>query len=364
MFTAALPANAQTLSEEQGKASEDTKTKLKINGFVDTYYVYDFNVPTNNQRPDFLFNHNRHNEFNLNLGLLSMSVEGERYRANLGLMAGTYAQYNLAHEEDLLRQVFEANAGIALDANQKLWLDAGIFASHLGFESAISNQNLTLTRSLVAENSPYYLAGAKLTWQANQAWAVSATICNGWQRIRRVEGNSLPSIGTSVTYTAPDEKITLNWSTFIGTEDPDISRRMFYFNNLYGIFNLDKKLSMIAGFDFGFRQVALGRSDYENWLAPVLVVRYAFHEKWALAARGEYYKDTNEIIISGRGAENGFQTTGVSLNLDRQIHKNALWRIEGRIFSASESVFMKGNDFVNHNFFIATSLAVDLAFKD
>ena len=35
-----------------------------------------------------------------------------------------------------------------------LWLDAGIFVSHIGLESANSRDNLTLTRSIMADNSP------------------------------------------------------------------------------------------------------------------------------------------------------------------------------------------------------------------
>ncbi len=48
------------------------KPALTISGFTDIFYVYDFNQPQGNYRQAFLFNHNRHNEFNLNLGLLKL----------------------------------------------------------------------------------------------------------------------------------------------------------------------------------------------------------------------------------------------------------------------------------------------------
>ncbi len=149
-------------------------------------------------------------------------------------MAGTYAQNNLAGEQELLRHVFEANAGVALDVQGPLWLDAGIFPSHIGFESAVSADNPTLTRSILAENFPYYLAGAKLSCGPSEKWELTALVLNGWQRIQRVPGSSLPSLGslgTQVTY-SPSPATTLNWSTFIGADDPDPTRRMRYFNNL------------------------------------------------------------------------------------------------------------------------------------
>jgi hypothetical protein len=49
-----------------------------------------------------------------------------------------------------------------LSKKQNLWLDAGIMPSHIGFESAVSADCWTLTRSLLAENSPYYETGIKL----------------------------------------------------------------------------------------------------------------------------------------------------------------------------------------------------------
>src|SRR5919206_205819 len=84
------------------------------NAYAELYYAYDFNQPANHLKPSFLYNFNRHNEFNLNLGLLQASYVGEKVRGNLGLMAGTYAQYNYALEPELLQHVYQANAGVKL----------------------------------------------------------------------------------------------------------------------------------------------------------------------------------------------------------------------------------------------------------
>lgn len=82
----------------------------------------------------------------------------------------------------LLQHIYESNIGISLNKKNNLWLDAGIFGSHIGFESAISKDCWTLTRSLFAENSPYYLSGTKLTYNPNEHWEFAVIICNGWQR--------------------------------------------------------------------------------------------------------------------------------------------------------------------------------------
>lgn len=341
---------AQTDSLWQKKAS------LTLTGFADVFYVNDFNRPQSPSRQTFLFNHNRHNEFNLNLGLIHARVQHSKYRANFGWQTGTYANDNYAAEPGLLKNIYEANIGLALNESNSLWIDAGIMPSHIGFESALSIDNLTLTRSLVAENSPYYLTGAKLTWQASDQWELAAMAVNGWQRIQRLEGNSLMSWGTQVIF-RPTEKTTLNWSTFIGTDTPDEDRRMRYFNNMYGQFQLSQKWNLLAGFDLGIEQDATSSSSYDLWLGPVLIGQYKINNKWAMAFRAEYYQDKNGVIIS-TGTANGFQTTGFSLNLDYTPIPSLIWRLEGRLLRSMDDIFEKDLLLTDRNFIIGTSLAL------
>lgn len=332
------------------------KPKTTFSGFVDVFYVYDFNKPETNSRQPFFYNHNRHNEFNLNLGYLKVSTENSRYRANLALQAGTYPNDNYEAEPGALKNIFEANAGIALNSKSNLWLDAGIFGSHIGFESAISIDNWTLTRSLLAENSPYFETGAKLTFTPSEKWEFAGLILNGWQRIQRVEGNSKPSIGTQVKFSSK-EQIVLNWSTFIGTDDPDSTRRMRYFNNFYGQFQLTDKIGLIAGFDLGMQQREKQSAEYNTWFSPVFIAQFTFHQNWKAAIRGEYYQDQTGIIILTE-TPNGFKTTGLSLNLDYSPTSNLAWRIEGRWLKSKDEIFETPESFSNQDFFIGSSIAI------
>ncbi len=332
------------------------KPQVKFSGLLDLFYAYDFNQPKTKYRQPFFYNHNRHNEFNLNLGILKASVTHKKYRANLALQAGTYSNENYATEPGLLKNIFEANVGISLNKKNNLWLDAGIYGSHIGFEGALSTDNWTLTRSLLAENSPYYLTGAKITYNANLKWEFVAMVCNGWQHIQKVSGNSLPSYCTQLKYT-PSNKSTLNWSTFIGTNDPDSTRRMRYFNNFYGQFQVSEKFGLIMGFDIGIQQRTKKSLHHDYWYSPVMIVRYAFTNKWAAALRTEYYQDATGIIIP-TGTKNGFSTNGVSLNLDYSPKNNLYFRLEGRRLSSRDFIFVKGNNYSRDNFFLVASVAI------
>lgn len=339
-------------------SQEDQKpSPLTFSGYLETYYAYDFNKPENNTRPGFIYSYNRHNEVNLNLGFIKGSYNTDNVRANLAIMTGTYTNANLAAEPGVLKNIYEANAGVKISSRKNLWVDAGIFGSHIGFESAIGKDCWNLTRSILAENSPYYEAGAKISYTSdNGKWFLSGLVLNGWQRIQRVEGNSLPSFGTQVTF-KPNTSVTLNSSTFIGTDKPDDARQMRYFHNFYGIFQVSKKVGLTVGFDYGAEEQSPETSSTYAWLSPVVIARFSLSEKVALAVRGEYYDDENGVII-GTGTPNGFKTTGVSANFDYMILPNAMWRVEVRNFSSKDEIFVKDDGVSKSNMAIATSLAI------
>ncbi|MBK9152048.1 MAG: porin [Saprospiraceae bacterium] len=348
-----------TMVYGQMDSSWSQQPELYISGFLDVFYVYDFNNPVETKRQPFLYNHNRHNEFNLNLGFIKLGLEHPKYRANLAIQTGTYVSDNYAAEPDLLQNIFEANVGVSLNKKNNLWLDAGIFASHIGFESAVSMDNWTMTRSLLAENSPYFLSGAKLTYKPNDQWELAGLILNGWQRIQRLRGNSLPSFGTQIQYT-PSESLTLNWSTFIGTDDPDPERRMRYFNNIYGQIQISGNLGLIAGFDIGAQQRMKSSKAYDKWFSPVLIAQYRVSKKWKTAIRAEYYQDRTEIIIPV-STPNGFKVTGLSLNIDYSPAQDFICRLEGRSLISQDNIFESNTSPTNTDFFVGTSLAIKFA---
>jgi hypothetical protein len=337
--------------------NDSSSSPLTISGYLEAYYGYDFNKPGDHNRPPFVYSHNRHNEVNLNLGFIKAGYQTDKIRANLALAAGTYMNANLAAEPGVLKNIFEANAGVKISKKSNLWVDAGIFASHIGFESAIGKDCQTLTRSILADNSPYYEAGAKISYASpNEKWFISGLLLNGWQRIQRVDGNNTPAFGHQLTY-KPNARVTLNSSSFIGNDKPDSVKQMRYFHNFYGIFQLNDKLSLIAGFDIGAEQKSKGSKDYNNWYSPVLILGFQPHEKHHIAGRLEYYSDRNGVIIS-TGTQDGFKTWGYSVNYDYAFMKNVVWRTEAKLFNTKNNIFIKEGESVNNNFCMTTSLAI------
>ncbi|MEY2704291.1 MAG: hypothetical protein RL407_353 [Bacteroidota bacterium] len=344
----------QSLAQVDSAANTPSK-EWKVSGVIDLFYGYDFNQPEGKARLPFLSNHNRHNQVALNLGLVKLAYTQNRFRGNLALHAGSYSVDNYVDEPGVLKHVFEANVGVLLSKKSKVWLDAGVLPSHIGFESAISTDNWTLTRSILAENTPYFLTGGKLSFQPSDKWFFSALVFNGWQRITRVEGSTKPSFGTQVQY-FPKDGVVLNWSTFLGSDDPDASRRKRYFSNLYGQFQVSDALGLIVGMDMGVQQQRMGSTSYDPWLSPIVIGQVKWNQRIKSAVRVEYYQDRTGIRVKNEHP-NGFATTALSLNLDYTLWKGWLWRIEASNYRSRDQVFLYPQAPTATNFFLITSLA-------
>jgi hypothetical protein len=288
--------------------------------------------------------------------MVQANLKHEKYRANLGLHMGTYVQDNYAQEPSALKYIYQGNIGISLSKKNKLWMDVGIFESHIGFEVAQSTENQTLTRSLCAELSPYFFGGAKLSYDPNEKWSFKLLALNGWQRIQGLSGNSLLSFGSQVQY-KPNEKWLLNWSTFIGTDSPDTSRKMRYFSNFYTQFKATERLNFTMGWDYGLQQTSLVFNTYNYWTNITMIGQYQLNSKWKTALRLEYFKDEHGLFLTHQ--LNYGQHAGVSWNLDYSPSSNFVMRWENRMLQSFSSS-ISGQLYTLGNFVSVLSLALKL----
>jgi len=325
----------------QAFPQNDGLKKLTFSAYGELYYSFDFSRPQNHEKPPFLYNHKRHNELNANLLMVKAAFQEKKYRANLGIMAGNYTAYNLSAEPTWAQFIYEANLGVKLSNKQNLWLDAGIMPSHIGFESALSADCWTLTRSLLAENSPYYEAGIRFSYTSkNEKLLLSALYLNGWQRIRKPGYIQRPSFGTQVTF-KPNGQVTFNYSSFLGTDKPDSIKAFRQYHNFYLIYEPTNKFGVIAGFDLG--RDKYNATQYGIWYSPVLIIRCRLNNSARIAFRSEYYHDPKQIIIT-TGTDNWFQTLRLTSNFQFDITKKLAFRFEAKLFHSRDSIFSSENN--------------------
>jgi hypothetical protein len=330
---------------------------------VDTYYAWDFNRPgPGGFDRSFTTQPARHDEFNVNLALVEVKLTGERVRGHLGLQAGTAVQSNYAGEPrlggisgpELARHIEEAVAGVRVAPS--LWVDAGIYLSHIGQESWISRDNPTYSRSLIADYSPYYETGVKLTWSATPKLTAQLNLVNGWQNIS--ETNADKAVGLRLDYAASSH-LALGYSNFVGNEMSDtVPSRMRLFNEAFALIT-GGSTSLWLTADVGRQQAAGG--GWSTWYGGAAIGRVKVSPTVAIAARVERYSDPDGVIIS-TGTPDAFRVTGASINLDLSLAGSALWRTEVRGFQARDPIFpLHASAGVGkHDGFIVTSLALTL----
>lgn len=334
-------------------SQEHKKSAISFSGFVESYYAYDFNSNTSESKLPFMYNYNRHNEMNLNIGLLRAKVDYDNTYACIAFHSGTYVEDNYANEK--IKYINEAYVGLYIDKLKKQSLELGIMPSYIGFESASSSTNLTLTRSILAENSPYFMTGIKYNNIVNEHLKFSIMISNGWQRISRVDSNLSPSIGTQLVYSSSVNSL-FNWSTFSGDEFNGVNFSPRYFSNLYWDKKWNNKWRTIMGLDFGIQNKSEINNSKQIWYSPILISQYTITPKFQTALRAEYYQDKHNILIS---TNKQFKTFGVSMNLDYLLNDKTKFRTELRHFGSENNVF--GNSIMNSssNLFLTSSLCFE-----
>jgi Putative beta-barrel porin-2, OmpL-like. bbp2 len=335
-------------------SQSDTSKKgvLTMSGFVETYYSYQFSIPKQDLKSELFYNYKRNNTFDINLALLKANYSNENVRANIGFMAGSYAEYNLASESSLAQKIYEANAGVKLSKKHDIWLDAGVLPSHIGLEGILSNDDLALSRSLIAENSPYFETGARLSYTSkNKKWYLATLALNGWQRIKKVKGSDAISFGTQVIYKV-NQYHTFNSSTFIGSDKPDSLSSLRYFHDFYWQYSKDRFTSQFT-FDFGFEKDKT-RTHYQSWYGSAWLVKYNLFSKFGLTGRAEYYNDYSHVLLP----VSFIDAISTSFGLEYRISPQANIRLEGRSISSTNAIYQQYFDRYNTQTFLSSALSV------
>ena len=356
-----LPMMAMAQGTPSPSALPDTMTKVTVGGFVDAYYAFDFNQPASFDRA-FTTQPARHDEFNVNLAFVEARLDAQRMRGRVAFQVGTSVQANYSNEPrngvisgpELSRFVQEAVVGTRLTDN--LWIDGGIFLSHIGMEGFVSRDNPMYTRSLVADYSPYYESGVKATWQATSTVSALFTVVNGWQNIS--ETNSAKSVGVRVDY-SPSSVTTLSYFNYLGDEARDSAshRQMRLYNGVGFRSALSPRFLVMGEVDYGAQGRASGTGT-STWHGGMLTGRYQATATAALVGRVESFADRDQVIAVTSVAA-GLSANGVSLGIDVTPQPRVLWRSEFRGLLGKDAVFPKRAGSVsNSDAFVVTSLGV------
>ncbi|PWT79169.1 MAG: porin [Bacteroidetes bacterium] len=314
------------------------KGKLSFQGYVDVYFSYSLSHPIDRTHPYFV-SYNRDNEVNVNLAYISIKYNSDRVRATFTPGFGTYMNANYASERQTLQNILEAKIGVKLLKNNDIWLDAGVISSPYTNESAYSFDQITYTRSIGSENTPYYLTGARLTIPFGKLTAY-LYLLNGWQVI---EAQHDPlNFGSQLEF-KPNDKWDINWNLYLGNEssnaNPDYKER--YFTDLYAVYTASDKWTFTSDAHIGWQSRTENHHvETRQWWNVNFCAQYTFAKANSFSARVEHFHDPYQVLVHPITYAPEFKLSSVSLGYNLAITDEVLFRLEARYFASPEQLYL------------------------
>ncbi len=317
--------------------------KFTIDGAVDTYYGITNPKIGAKQLPYFVSS-NAVNAPNINLVYVAFNYQHSFFRMRVIPGFGTYMKANYSAEPSYLKNIVEGSIGLRLHERKNIWIDAGVLSSPFTNENAISKNQLMYTRSLSAENSPYYLFGVKTTVPLTDKLTSYVYLINGWQQIQDV--NNEKALATQIEY-KPNDRHLFNFNTYVGNENSRFSptNGMRYFADIYWTYNHQNFSASSNVYVGNQKKIAVDQHQSNNfWWQANIIGKYQFTPKTSLSGRIEYFNDNKKAVVSPINNVESFRAYSSGLCLNINASKNILFRLEGRHFFSDKAMFVKGNN--------------------
>jgi len=320
----------------QLNAQNDSGGNWNFSLYADMYYGKNYTVSDNTEQSiSELVSFHRFNEISLNTGFAILNYSDSTKFFSAGAGIGTYMLRNMTAEPLGYRNILQCYGGVKLFNEKSIWLEAGIMPSHIGYESAISMDQPTLTRSMVSDFSPYFETGMKLKGDFKH-FNFSALMLNGWQRIWRSNQEPGNHFGVQAQYSK--DKFLFNYSGYCGGLGVNNANVQRVFHDVYTKFSMGKTWNIWLLVDVGCDKQVISKNF---WWGTAAVIRCDINSKSAISARLETFKDPNRrIVLSTVKAAEIF---GFSINGDVLLRPQVLLRLELKQLQASDYIFFNAN---------------------
>lgn len=323
------------------QASPSEPAAIRLHGLVDVFYGLNANRPLDGASflPGTGTSARRANELNLNAAAVEVALDPSPVGFHLTLAFGSGPDVVHAAEPAgpctglaIWRSVYQASVSWRVPIGSGLLLEAGIYPSHIGYESFFSRDNWNYTRGWMGEFSPYYQAGLKVSYSFGGRWSAQIHLLNGWQTIG--DNNRAKAVGTQIAWTG--DRATFTFNTFAGPELPGDDSHWRLFGDLAAQLNVTTWLALGATADLGWQD---RRGGSALWHGAALYARAALSALAAIAVRAEYYDDRDGFFSSARQVLRDGTVT-----LELRPAGQLILKLEGRHDIAGAPVFTSRRD--------------------
>jgi hypothetical protein len=349
-----VPTPIANVSE--GTSRPATRANVTIGGYVEAFYQWNFNRPSNRVTNYRGFD-NRSNAFTLSNVVVDMTGTLGPVTARLALQVGhTPETYYLAEPDqpgaggagasnfNVWKYIQQANVAWRAPVGRGLLVEAGLFLSPIGPEGMVVHDQWNWSRSNLFFGCPFYHTGARVTYGFTDTIALTLAGYNGWNSV--VDNNDDKSVSLQFTYSVTD-RVTFSALYFGGVERADGAperqgstawRHLF---DTYLALYPTPWLSVLVHGDAGFEPNAFGTSW---WAAGALYARFRVRPWLYLAARGDFFYEDPASNGTNTAAAIFWPSKWVSsqtVTVDTRPHDNVSVRLEYRHDQAEGDTYFR-----------------------
>jgi Putative beta-barrel porin-2, OmpL-like. bbp2 len=358
--SAPAPTPAQTPTPTPAPAPEPPATApaaptwsvggIDFSGFLDGYYSYNANRPSNlaNGQVNDLYNFDdKTDQFSLSAAKLTMNHDPDPIGAHADLIFGrTNTLIHPATDKDTDNYLEQAYISFKPPKAHGAELDFGQFVTSAGAEVIEAKDNWNYSRSLLFSWAiPYYHFGLRTSLPATKAWTVGLQVVNGWNDV--VANNGGVTIGLTSSYVKP--KYTWNLNYYTGPSNLNTQKGYRNLIDTTLLLTPTAKFNAYINYDYGQNRIP-GYTTITNgavssfteasphWQGIAFAARYQVTAKNALAGRYEYFDDNQGYETTVAQDVNEFTGT-----YEYKWLEGLLTRVEYRRDWSDVDFFHKGN---------------------
>lgn len=353
LFASTAHAESSPFSIETTMAN-GAKASLTIGGYVDAFYQWNFNTPSNGIT-NFRGFDNRHNSFTIANAVLDIAGKVGFVGAQLVLQVGhTPETYYLAEPfspgaagaaptgANVWKYLQKAVATLRFPVGNGLFVEGGLLITPIGLEGFAWKDEWNLSRSNLFYGCPFYHTGIRIYYPVTKRLTVNLHVYNGWNSV--VDNNSEKTLAAQVGYEIADK---LSWSfTYMtgvernrGAPEGRAWRHLF---DTYLDFYPSKYYAVGINGNAGFEPNNFGLS---YWAAIALYARVTPISWLRLAARGDIFYEKTASNSAGTAGAIFWPVPWVAeftLSADFRPFDNASIRIDFRHDEAQGPMYFRG----------------------
>ena len=333
--------------------SNGSKASLTIGGYVDAFYQWNFNNPSNGIT-NFRGFDNRHNSFTIANAVLDVAGKVGFASGQVILQVGhTPETYYLAEPSspgspaagavgaNVWKYLQKASATLRFPVGRGLFVEGGLLITPVGPEGFAWKDQWNLSRSNLFFGNPFYHTGIKIYYPVTNRWTVMMHVYNGWNSV--VDNNSEKTLALHVTYDLTD-KVFWNFLYMTGVERPrgaPEGRAWRHLFDTYVAYYPNKWISLSLNLNGGVEPNNFGTSW---WAAFAGYIRVTPLQWLRLAARADYFYEKAAANSSGSASSIFWPVPWVAeftFSVDFRPFDNASIRFDFRHDEAGGPMFFK-----------------------